>query len=56
LALPQPPSRIADARIFDLHHFGTQPGEGFGAGRSSLELGEINDADSGEKVIFGAVV
>ena len=56
LAGPQPPSRIAHLRVLDLHHFGAEPGERLGAGRSGLELGEIHDANAGEKIECGGVV
>ena len=50
LALAQPPARIANAGVLDLHHLGAEPGERLGAGRSRFELGEIDDADTGEKL------
>ena len=56
LAGPQPPSRVAHLRVLDLHHFGAEPGERLGAGRTGLELGEIDDANAGEHVECGGVV
>ena len=50
----QPPARIARARILDLHHLGAQPGEGLGARRPGLELGEVHDANAFETIEFDA--
>ena len=46
---------IAAFGVFDLHHLGAKPGEGFGAGRPGLELGHVQDAHAGEAVTPEAV-
>ena len=50
----QPAAGIARARVLDLDHLGAEPGEGFGAGRPRLELGEIHDANAFETIEFDA--
>jgi hypothetical protein len=50
LAFAQATTGIADPRVFDLHDFGTEPGERLGAGWSGFELGEIDDPNAGKKV------
>ena len=50
----QPAAGIARARALDLHHLGAEPGEGFGARRPCLELGEIHDANTFETIEFDA--
>jgi hypothetical protein len=49
-------SKIAGLRVLDLHHLGAEPGECFGAGRTGLELGEVDDLDAVEEVYFRGVV
>ncbi len=46
---------IAAFGVFDLHHFGAQPGEGFGAGWPGLELGHVQDPHAGEAITPEAV-
>jgi hypothetical protein len=48
-------ARIAAFGVFDLHHFGAKPSEGFGAGWPSLELGHVQDTHAGEAVAPEAV-
>src|SRR5262249_14118297 len=43
-------TRIAAAQILDFHHLGAEPGEGFGARRPRLELGEVHNANSVETI------
>ena len=45
---PRPASRdlptgVAPLRVLDLHHFGTHPCQGFGAGWAGLELRQVDD-------------
>src|SRR6266536_2249990 len=42
---------IAEIRVLDLDHFGTEPGQRLGACRPGLELREIEDPDPG-KIIY----
>src|SRR5579863_4664752 len=49
VAFAQAAAGITNARVFDLHHLGTEPRQGFGAGRPRFELGEIDDAHTREK-------
>jgi hypothetical protein len=41
---------IAEPRVLDLHHLGTEPGQGLGAGWPGLELGEVDDANAFQTV------
>ena len=54
LAGLQPAAGIAGPRVFDLHHLGAEPGEGLGAGRPGLELGEVHDANAFETIELDA--
>ena len=45
---------IAHLGVLHLHHLGAHPGQGFGAGRASLELGQVEDFHAGQAV-FRAV-
>ena len=46
----QPAAGIADLGVLDFHDLGAEPGKCLGAGGTCLELGEIDDADAGEKL------
>ena len=53
LPRPQAATRVAHAGVLDLHHIGAQPRQRFRAGRTSLELGEIDDFHAGEEFEIG---
>ena len=44
-------ARIAAFRVFHFDHFRTEPGEGLGAGRTCLELSQIENFNSGEAIL-----
>ena len=44
------PPGIAALRVFDFDDLGAEPGQGFGAGRSRLELGQIDDPNAFQAV------
>ena len=55
LALAQAAAGVAEAGVFHLHDLRAQPCQGFRAGRTGFELGEIDDLDAGEEVYFLAI-
>ena len=49
----RPPALVAAGRVLDLHHVRAEPGERLGAGRSGLELGEVQHTHAAQRIRFG---
>src|SRR5262245_33297339 len=47
---PQPPRPVAVRRPLDLDHIGAEPGQHLGAGRASLVVGKVDDANAFERL------